>query len=347
MGVDLFFVLSGFLITALLLQQRAQPGWLARFYVRRGLRIWPLYYLVVALAFLVGPQLPPPLGLERWRYEWWVSLLHLQNLGSALGPAWAVAPNFLVVTWSLAIEEQFYFVWPMLLGKNPARRLVQLCVGILIAEPAIRALMLFTGSSPGSVYLVTFTHLDGLAAGALVALLPYLPGDGGRQTLLRLRRAWLMLPLAVTLYWVFLHGENALGASTAPFSVVQTLRISGIYSLVALGCAGILVAVLLRDSQMVERAMCWRPLRALGRVAFGVYLLHWPIFEATRAWLLPSLARWQAPELVKVALATAAELCAVLSLAVFSWTVFERPVQERGARWLRARSAPASLRAAG
>src|SRR5207237_5469360 len=111
MGVDLFFVLSGFLITGILVDSRQSPDYFRNFYAKRSLRIWPLYYALLVFMFVVVPVLRPPDAHTVFEKSspWWSYPLFLQNV---LVPSPTSAAGALAVTWSLAIEEQFYLVWP-------------------------------------------------------------------------------------------------------------------------------------------------------------------------------------------------------------------------------------------
>ncbi|WP_284666444.1 acyltransferase [Myxococcus sp. SDU36] len=159
-GVDLFFVLSGFLITRILVQTRARGGYFRTFYARRALRIWPLYFLVLVFTFGVMGRLLPALAFDTHRYAWTTYALYLQNLWMTdFGPA----P--INVTWSLAIEEQFYLVWPLLvffLRNGQLRALLWACV---LLSPAARLVALWEGAAPIQVYTFTLFRLDGLALG--------------------------------------------------------------------------------------------------------------------------------------------------------------------------------------
>ncbi len=137
-GVDLFFVLSGFLITGILLDTRGSERYFTTFYARRILRIFPLYYLVLFLAFVVLPKFPavhPVLAGQadlppQWPY--WLYLTNFSIADRGWGHGWVD------VGWSLAIEEQFYLVWPLVIWLCPPRLVALLCAVIIVAEPVAR-----------------------------------------------------------------------------------------------------------------------------------------------------------------------------------------------------------------
>src|SRR5690348_11867183 len=167
MGVDLFFVLSGFLITGILLDSKGSEGCLKSFYIRRCLRTWPLYFAVVFFMFVIVPWLRPSQGhavFER-SSPWWSFILFLQNffvsnLTSAAGA--------LAVTWSLAVEEQFYLIWPWVVRYCSAVQLRWIALSVICVSPLLRIFLLGCGVN---LYTNTFCRLDGLMAGALLALL--------------------------------------------------------------------------------------------------------------------------------------------------------------------------------
>src|SRR5262249_43223645 len=137
MGVDLFFVLSGFLITRILLDTKPSEHYFRNFYARRGLRIWPLYYAVLLFMFVVVPLLRPQDSAELFQrsFPWWSYPFFLQNF-LVNAPALAVGP--LGVSWSLAVEEVFYLVWPFFVRYLPVERLLILAWVVLLGSPPLR-----------------------------------------------------------------------------------------------------------------------------------------------------------------------------------------------------------------
>src|SRR5688500_14259012 len=197
-GVDLFFVLSGFLITGILLDTRGSEKYFTTFYARRTLRIFPLYYLVLFLALVVLPNFPALHAMLTAQEETG------QVVMPAQWPYWLYLTNFAIadrgwvhgwvdVAWSLAIEEQFYLVWPLVIWLCPPRVVAVLCAVILVAEPAARVFLRGAEEEPVLVlpiYVLTWFRLDGLAMGALLAL-------AQRRGLLPLLDRWV--PVVVVL----------------------------------------------------------------------------------------------------------------------------------------------------
>ncbi len=173
-GVPVFFVLSTFLITRLLLTERERTGGidLRAYYVRRSLRIWPLYFLVVVLAILQwshGRNLPAGavLSLATFTANWYQAFTRPFE-------------NFSTVLWSVSVEEQFYLVWPLILARLSPDTLKRLCYAMIAAALGFRVFAAFQCYDSVSVWFLTTTHLDALALGTLLALwgLPPLPKAG-------------------------------------------------------------------------------------------------------------------------------------------------------------------------
>jgi peptidoglycan/LPS O-acetylase OafA/YrhL len=174
-GVDLFFVLSGFLITRILCETRDEPGYFRRFYVRRSLRIFPIYYLFLAILFLVVPlilrlsheemstSLRDLIDRQGWYWSYLVNVLQASN-HAAIDRQWSA--HF----WSLAVEEQFYLFWPAVVLLVPRRQLATLCVAIVLFALAGR-IWIASGTNPFTAFVSMPTRLDALAAGAFVAAL--------------------------------------------------------------------------------------------------------------------------------------------------------------------------------
>src|ERR1700693_758981 len=167
-GVDLFFVLSGFLITGLLLDSKGRPHYFRNFYARRTLRIFPLYYGVLAALFLVLPlftALPPALEEARTHQGWlWT---YTANFYIAAKDAWAL--GYVSHFWSLAIEEHFYLVWPLVVFSVRRSTLERVCVGVIAAGLALRIVLALAGVSELSISVLTPCRVDTLCVGALLA----------------------------------------------------------------------------------------------------------------------------------------------------------------------------------
>src|SRR6202012_5073692 len=166
-GVDLFFVLSGFLIGSILINTRERPGYFRAFYLRRAVRIWPLYFALVAI-FLIGRIGGFAPHLFSSTVPAWTYLLLIQNFWMAslqtYGAFW------LAGTWSLAIEEQFYLVFPLIVRFLPLRHLPILLAALILICPILRIVAAFHGD-PYGYYVLPYYRADVLAIGALIAWL--------------------------------------------------------------------------------------------------------------------------------------------------------------------------------
>lgn len=170
MGVDLFFVLSGFLITGILIDTRNRPGYFKNFLGRRFLRIWPLYYLTLLVLLVLLP-----LGMSNVPIQ-------VQSMQDKQIWFWLYGANWLFALqggfsqtsggyfWSLAVEEQFYLIWPVVVYALSNRALLRTSFAVLIASLGLRIVLAAMGVNTNSLYTMTLTHLDGLAVGSCLAV---------------------------------------------------------------------------------------------------------------------------------------------------------------------------------
>ncbi len=249
-GVNLFFVLSGFLITSILLESRHQKHYFRNFYGRRALRIWPVYLLVLAICYLNAEWFVGlPVGRAIATAPWWAYLLFVQNLFHlALPPA--ISP-----TWSLAIEEQYYFLWaPVVRFFNRTWMLVAtLCIA-LIASPLFRM-----SHHPWITSTHTLTHLDGIAMGSLIGI--------GLHALQLPRRVWIGLGIA-GVFCGFTAAFTFAGG-TAFLDTALTAGFGG----------AVLVAIASTGSKTALHALLRRgPLPFYGRISYGMYMTHIMVF---------------------------------------------------------------------
>src|SRR5258708_35715676 len=165
-GVDLFFVLSGFLITGILTDAKGSRHYFRNFYARRILRIWPLYYLVLFLAFVVTPLLQPamrPTAASAWP----AFVFYVQNIAFVHRDTY---PFGLGATWSLAVEEQFYLAWPPLVFLLKKKALAVVSVSLVAVSLSLRVAFHFHDAAPGFIHFFTLSRLDAIAFGTLAAL---------------------------------------------------------------------------------------------------------------------------------------------------------------------------------
>ena len=302
-GVDLFFVISGFLITGILLDTKGEPTYFRNFYVRRVLRIFPLYYLFVGAILVVfswNPAFREDAGSPLWY------LFYLGNIPEGL--LGNDVPYWLGPVWSLAIEEQFYLTFPWVVAYTSRKRLTHILIGILAFSPLVRLVtMLMDPAHERVQYLFTLCRLDTIAIGCLLAV--FMKSVDVQRYRVQLRK----------LGFVVLGGALVLAMLTGLDRTTGFGRTLG-YSYVAVGCASIvMLAMIARD----QRSTAWLrnvQLRYFGKLCFGLYLLHRPADTivgalAMKAQLDPA-ALWLIP--VKVV--------AALVLATISWRLIEQPI---------------------
>jgi len=166
-GVDLFFVISGFLITGILDDSKGKDGYLMNFIGRRSLRIFPLYYGVLAVAFLLFPLIGSTTFAPQQPQQAWL-WLYGTNIYQAWQGSWCLGPfdHF----WSLAVEEHFYLVWPLVVGLFSRTTTLRICLGIIVCAVGGRVLWMMTGGNEMAPSVITFFRADALAVGALIAL---------------------------------------------------------------------------------------------------------------------------------------------------------------------------------
>lgn len=295
-GVDLFFVLSGFLITGILLRQRTSPGYFRTFYYRRFLRIFPPYYLVLALAFALLPQARP---------DWPWYALYLSNIHSSFFTA-DVAPALLPM-WSLAIEEQFYVLWPLVVFLCDARVLKRLCIALIIAAPALRALATVTWPDFRPVYHLLPTRMDLLAAGALVAVW-WSEKPAFVQRLARLA------PYAAAVAGIAFAALTYALPSFRTSSHSLAFNTLG-YSLIVVVMTAVVTWAIPQRAGGLFRLLRSRPMVYLGTISYMMYLCHQGV--------LGLVHRADLPPLVHAAVA----LSIVVVCSALSWHLLEKPLQ--------------------
>jgi peptidoglycan/LPS O-acetylase OafA/YrhL len=249
-GVILFFLLSGFLITSILLGTRDKPRYFHNFHARRALRIWPVYILLLVVVYLNAPWFIGPSVTDAIKAAPWLAYIFLvQNLFHLTLPA-AIGP-----TWALAIEEQYYFLWAPLvrfLRRPWMLAIVLLCA--LVASPWLRH-----GYHSWLTPTHTLIHLDGIAMGSLMAL--------GMHTLPLSRRAWL---------WIGLIGL-VVGIAAAATIAGGTAFLD---SALAVGFGGAVLALIASTGARnpINAALRSGPLAFYGRISYGLYMCHISVF---------------------------------------------------------------------
>jgi peptidoglycan/LPS O-acetylase OafA/YrhL len=324
-GVDLFFVLSGYLIGGILMHNRDSDPYFKPFFIRRLFRIMPLYLLLLALALAAAS----PAVLSRWpeltsafsfRQPPWTFFLQVQNIAMAWSGVFA--QQSLTVTWSLALEEQFYLILPFLLRWTPPAAVPWLSLGLIASAPLLRLALLQAYPERANfwAYLLLPCRWDALFAGVLAAW--WWRRDSGREWLHR-RRWALLAALAL------MNGVVAWMTVTARGVIMSGFMTQGGYTILALFYFLFLLAVLTFQRHWLSGCLRWPPLVLLGVTSYGVYLWHEPL-RTLVARILEASGLGQGEASWAGLLITLPTLAIVVAL---SWRYLERPALELGQRF--------------
>jgi peptidoglycan/LPS O-acetylase OafA/YrhL len=302
-GVDLFFVLSGFLITRILSNTRNDPHYWSKFYIKRAGRILPPLMILFLLNILLVHH---------------IKAFSLLGYAFFLGDYLNVTPyasSLFIVLWSLAIEEHFYIVWPFAVRYLSRKHVAQILVAVLIIEPIARLVCtrLVTGYEP--IYYLTFFRLDSIAAGSLLAILVAHPR--ANAVLARWSMASFLTAVAV---WIFFTKE--FGATFEKTD--NSLLFNGLgYSLITLASFFLVAHLLLKENGWPARFLSIRPLTFIGEISYGMYLFHPIALAALRRLAHVGTGPQSAPGTQKLVL-VALPVAIAFSWVSFKW--FESPI---------------------
>jgi peptidoglycan/LPS O-acetylase OafA/YrhL len=312
LGLDIFFVLSGFLITDILMRSLGKPNFLQNFYRRRVLRIFPLYYLSLIVFLVILPRLPDlPVSLDYYvNNQVWLWTF-LQNWLYIFHPP--VTESALNHLWSLAVEEQFYLFWPLLvlLLKKP-QRLLAVIATVLVAVILFRFIIWKQAVPDLSYYnLYTFSRIDGICIGCMVALLQRI-----NATLLGKRTSLIVFSFAIfnfIFYLLNLRNNDA-------FPYLALVGFSTFAMLI-----GLLVYELVHArTPFLNKVFSIGLLRYFGKISFSLYIIHWPLYQFTH----PALFRMYEknfPTLDAELLSSITATLLGIALGTLSFYLAERP----------------------
>ncbi len=322
-GVDLFFVLSGFLIGGILLDNRSQPNYFKAFYVRRICRIFPLYYLMFCLFALATMS-----GLGAWGegFKWlfgdalpiWSYAVYWQN--NMMAATGEMNANWIAITWSLAVEEQFYVVLPLLIRFAPTHLLPWILGVLVITAPVVRVALFLTHPHAGLAgYVLLPGRYDALFLGVLGALALR------NETLhewLKQRLNWIRTTILLGGLLLFALLVKNQGSASRGMSF-------GGYTILAVVSLAVIMLALLSSNRLTSRVFSNRYLVWLGTISYGVYLFHQPI-----SGLLHTMLLRQPPHIAdyKSGLVTLLAIITTLIVAVISSRLFEQPIVRYGQR---------------
>jgi peptidoglycan/LPS O-acetylase OafA/YrhL len=309
-GVLLFFVLSGFLITRILAHDKSEPHFFARFYSRRALRVFPIYYLlfasVVSVALIRGWH---PLS------DWPWFACYLQNWRLAQTSFSPDFPDFLNHTWTLATEEQFYILWPLLVFLCPRTVLRFVIVGLIVIGILYRTAVVLGEQNVYEVFAPFPGSVDFLAWGAGATYL--LRGKHPGRLAIGARVAFAGLAICVGAI-VIAHGLNSFWI---PEDYLRSVWTGVLFPALLGPLFASLLLVVYTDGGLIVRVLEWSPIRYLGRVSYGLYLYHWPIILAVQM----VADRWLhilGAQLIKCPLV----ISLTVIVAIFSFEFVERPL---------------------
>lgn len=294
MGVDLFFILSGFLITGILISKKQEPmqQYFGHFYERRAKRILPPYMVLMVLVTLI-------FGIGSWIHQWYFYLF-LMNLLLAIH---LHEPEVLVILWSLAVEEQFYLIWPFVVRACKEKTIAIVAVSLMVIAPLLRWFCTPLFHLEWPIYTMTPFRMDCLAAGALLAVIAkrrpeWLPKYG--------LYGLLLPPICfVGLIWLGKLGYSTYGNTQIGNTFIYMFTLWTCFGVMTWALSGKFVGILK-----------WRPVVYIGRISYTIYLTH-------------LLAIWMCSKFIhNHLLAITAGAVLVISFASLSWFVMEKPILE-------------------
>jgi len=304
-AVDLFFVLSGFLITSIILKNCGGKGFLLPFYSRRGLRIWPIYYLAILALILVNRFLPSPYHLREGLPYY---LTYTQNLWLY---AFKAGPNLrpLAHTWTLAVEEQFYVFWPLLIWLFGRRSVIALCALFTVVPVGAR----LAGFHPH----LLLSHCDGFALGGFLAAIMFFKPEAASRSL-SFPLICLLACLGAVGYFLIgghifrgkLLDDSASPGGPWPGPTILALNV------LFVGVVGLLICF--RGSRWLA-VLRMRWLVYLGEISYGLYLYHFILIK-----IVGQIVEYSGT--ARTTKIRAAEFFASILLAALSWEIIEKPI---------------------
>ncbi|MBW4045663.1 MAG: acyltransferase [Acidobacteria bacterium] len=304
MGVDLFFVLSGYLITGILRRARNDSSFWKPFYIKRATRILP----PLIWCFL-GTTLVCSSAWRKWGLYY---LLFAADVAVAIRPEAACA---LGVLWSLAVEEHFYFIWPFAVRLLNKSQLIRILIAVIVIEPILRGIFTAVVHSYWFIYYFSLFRFDGLAAGSLLAL--YLEESQAKSFLHKWAGKTLLLSSLVL--------AAALSSHVFRRAANSVLFNSLGYTLITLCTLSFVAYVLIKDGSILSKFLSSRPFVFLGTISYGFYLVH-RIFILLIAGIAPKIG---------IRSALLSDLIAFVFSVVFSalsFYLYEGPINKWGHR---------------
>ncbi len=311
--MDTFFVVSGFLIVGILMDSRERPDYYRTYYIRRTLRVFPIYYLMLAALFCamaLGSSGAYTQTLATWGSLAWF-VVYLGNIPSAATGRWPAAAldNSFTPMWSLQVEEQFYLLVPFLIRRLSVKAMTRLLWVLVFVSPAIRIACYFASPSNTLIqYVLLPCHMDGLALGALLAI----RFRSGPWEVSKTRLSALTL---ACIAFTFVFGV------AAGFTHEQPLIRTVGFSLSSFTSALVVLWLILYRGSRITAVLRTGPVQHMGKISYGLYLVHLPVgFALTAIWT--SLFGAHLHGLTKLVLV----FIVSVGLSSLSWRYFEAPL---------------------
>jgi peptidoglycan/LPS O-acetylase OafA/YrhL len=311
-GVDLFFLLSAYLITELLLREKESMGRLdiGAFYLRRILRIWPLYYLFIAMAFLV-PALNPN---HLFSVKYLLAFLFLMGNWSFIG--YGIVNSVVIPLWSVSVEEQFYLLWPPLVARLSRCQIIAAAIVMIFLANSARIVTVLMHQILPQAWMNSFAHLDSIAAGILIATL----WRGRTMKIGYSARALMLLAgagcLAVVAHFVELDGQLLPGGWLIGSPMVP------------LACTAILLS-------FFDLPIHIAVLRYLGKISYGLYVFHF-----AGIWVVDRMLPGGGAGAAHAAIRFVAALLTTIAMAMVSYKFVETPFLNLKKRFTYVKSRP-------
>jgi len=319
-GVQLFFVLSGFLITGILLKSKGSENQLRNFYIRRSLRIFPIYFLLLLVLFIIVPLLfsvpqwlEGPSGTQLW---YWT---YMQNWVRPFSDT-----NGFGHLWSLAIEEQYYLIWPLLVLRFNPKRLISICIFMVLSAPIFRWVLVdffpqqWGGQAVGerAAYAFTFARWDAIALGSLLALLKF--DSNLFNWLSKYCKFGVMgLGLIILSQIVIFHNFAQIGSG---FALLNQTTVAVFFFFVVL-------FVQRKESNIVVSLLEWKPVKSMGKYSYAMYLIHLPILKVLLEHYQLDFENLQAHEVtLSKLLYFVVVIVTTYIVSMLSWKFFEYPI---------------------
>jgi peptidoglycan/LPS O-acetylase OafA/YrhL len=316
-GVDLFFVISGFLITGILLDHRRDGGYFRVFYARRTLRIFPLYYGVLLVSFYVMPHLgfdpkvAPGDQIAFWTYTSNFLFMH---------HGWT--SRYLTHFWSLAIEEQFYLVMPAAIFFIRSLKVLRSILPMMVVTIAIiRMALIYSGADPFALLLNSLTRSDSLLIGAWIAIVIRDPSRPLSSTSSVRVKVILVLVASVAFALV-----SSFGSTIAIINFDQLRLLQAAFTLPLVGAcfAWCVLLCTSSNSNRLQRLCSHQLLKQAGKYSYGLYVFHVPVIVAAKVALRRFHVTLPGPAMLSELLWITSVLLPTILVAVLSWHLFEK-----------------------